>query len=82
MSDTIGILGLGLIGSAVAARLNAADYKIIGFDPAVLIDAGRFSGEYILKYESDENDFYKGKFKHSLVRWELFVCHPEFGPPN
>jgi 3-hydroxyisobutyrate dehydrogenase-like beta-hydroxyacid dehydrogenase len=35
MSDTIGILGLGLIGSAVAARLNAADYKIVGFDPAV-----------------------------------------------
>ena len=35
MSDTIGILGLGLIGSAVAARLNAADYKVVGFDPAV-----------------------------------------------
>jgi 3-hydroxyisobutyrate dehydrogenase-like beta-hydroxyacid dehydrogenase len=35
MSDTIGILGLGLIGSAVAARLNAADYNIVGFDPAV-----------------------------------------------
>ena len=35
MNDTIGILGLGLIGSAIAARLNAADYKVIGFDPAV-----------------------------------------------
>ena len=35
MSDTIGVLGLGLIGSAIAARLNTADYKIVGFDPAV-----------------------------------------------
>ena len=35
MNDTIGILGLGSIGSAIAARLNAADYKVIGFDPAV-----------------------------------------------
>ena len=35
MSDTIGILGLGLIGTAIASRLNAADYKIVGFDPAV-----------------------------------------------
>ena len=35
MSDTIGILGLGLIGSVVAARLNAPSYKVVGFDPAV-----------------------------------------------
>ena len=33
MNDTIGILGLGLIGSAIATRLNAANYKVIGFDP-------------------------------------------------
>ena len=35
MSDTIGILGLGLIGSAVAARLNSSGYRIVGFDPVV-----------------------------------------------
>ena len=35
MSDTIGILGLGLIGTAIASRLNAAGYKVVGFDPAV-----------------------------------------------
>ncbi len=35
MSDTIGILGLGLIGSVVAARLGAAGFRVVGFDPAV-----------------------------------------------
>ena len=35
MSDTIGILGLGLIGSVVAARLNSSGYRIVGFDPVV-----------------------------------------------
>jgi len=36
MSQTIGILGLGLIGSVVAARLGAAGDRVIGHDPAVL----------------------------------------------
>ena len=36
MSQTIGILGLGLIGSVVAARIGAAGYRVIGHDPAVL----------------------------------------------
>jgi len=35
MSETIGVVGLGLIGSVVVARLGAAGYQVIGFDPAV-----------------------------------------------
>ena len=34
-SDTIGILGLGLIGSAIAARLNAAYHEVLGFRSCV-----------------------------------------------
>jgi len=30
--DTIGIIGVGLLGSAIAARLTAAGYKILGYD--------------------------------------------------
>lgn len=34
MTQTIGIFGLGLMGSAMATRLKAAGFKLIGFDPA------------------------------------------------
>ena len=30
--DTIGIIGVGLLGSAIAARLKAAGYTVIGYD--------------------------------------------------
>lgn len=30
--DTIGIIGVGLLGSAIAARLSAAGYGVLGFD--------------------------------------------------
>src|SRR5207245_4477472 len=30
--DTIGIIGVGLLGSAIAARLKAAGYGILGYD--------------------------------------------------
>ena len=30
--DTIGIIGVGLLGSAIAARLQAAGYTVIGYD--------------------------------------------------
>ena len=30
--DTIGIIGAGLLGSAIAARLSAAGYGVLGFD--------------------------------------------------
>ena len=33
--DTIGIVGLGLLGSAIAERLIAAGYEVIGFDTDV-----------------------------------------------
>lgn len=35
MSDVIGLLGLGLIGRALATRLMAAGHDVIGFDPGV-----------------------------------------------
>jgi len=33
MSEPIGVIGLGLLGSAIAERLHAAGHRIIGFDP-------------------------------------------------
>jgi 3-hydroxyisobutyrate dehydrogenase-like beta-hydroxyacid dehydrogenase len=30
--DTIGIIGVGLLGSAIAARLSAAGYTVLGYD--------------------------------------------------
>src|ERR1039457_7675471 len=30
--DTIGIIGVGLLGSAIAARLTAAGYGVLGYD--------------------------------------------------
>src|SRR2546421_7697906 len=30
--DTIGLIGVGLLGSAIAARLTAAGYKVLGYD--------------------------------------------------
>src|SRR3954466_9849762 len=30
--DTIGIIGVGLLGSAIAARLQAAGYTVLGYD--------------------------------------------------
>src|SRR5664279_3420954 len=30
--DTIGIIGVGLLGSAIAARLTAAGYAVLGYD--------------------------------------------------
>src|SRR5260221_11095744 len=30
--DTIGLIGVGLLGSAIAARLSAAGYKVLGYD--------------------------------------------------
>lgn len=33
MSEPIGIIGLGLLGTAIAERLNEAGYQVYGFDP-------------------------------------------------
>jgi 3-hydroxyisobutyrate dehydrogenase-like beta-hydroxyacid dehydrogenase len=33
MSNRIGIIGIGLLGSALTERLLAADFEVIGFDP-------------------------------------------------
>src|ERR1035441_2775684 len=30
--DTIGVIGVGLLGSAIAARLTAAGYGVLGYD--------------------------------------------------
>src|SRR5215471_18564009 len=30
--DTIGMIGVGLLGSAIAARLTAAGYGVLGYD--------------------------------------------------
>src|SRR5882724_9491106 len=30
--DTIGLIGVGLLGSAIAARLSAAGYPVLGYD--------------------------------------------------
>jgi 3-hydroxyisobutyrate dehydrogenase-like beta-hydroxyacid dehydrogenase len=30
--DTIGLIGVGLLGSAIAARLSAAGYRVLGYD--------------------------------------------------
>ncbi len=30
--ETIGLIGVGLLGSAIAARLSAAGYKVLGYD--------------------------------------------------
>src|SRR5712671_2477646 len=30
--DTIGLIGVGLLGSAIAARLSAAGYTVLGYD--------------------------------------------------
>src|SRR5438552_15895518 len=30
--DTIGLIGAGLLGSAIAARLSAAGYTVLGYD--------------------------------------------------
>src|SRR5258708_12848221 len=30
--DTIGLIGVGLLGSAIAARLTAAGYAVLGYD--------------------------------------------------
>jgi len=30
--DTIGIIGVGLLGSAIAARLQASGYAVLGYD--------------------------------------------------
>ena len=38
MKDKIGLVGLGLVGTAIAERLLAADFEVIGFD----IDSARF----------------------------------------
>ena len=40
--DTIGLIGVGLLGSAIAARLTAAGYGVLGYDllPERLLGAG------------------------------------------
>ena len=40
--DTIGLIGVGLLGSAIAARLKAAGYGVLGYDllPERRIGAG------------------------------------------
>lgn len=50
MSETVGLLGLGLIGSAIAGRLLAGGYRVLGHDPrpdrcAALDQAGGESAE-------------------------------------
>ena len=40
MSDTIGIVGLGLMGSVLARRLIAAGFDVVGYD----IDAAKTEG--------------------------------------
>ncbi len=53
--STVGIIGLGRIGSAVAKRLRAFDCKILYCDPrpkpelAALVDAQHVSFEDLLK---------------------------------
>ncbi len=43
----VGVLGLGLIGRAVGARLVAAGHEVTGFDPV----AGEFAGLVVTSAE-------------------------------
>lgn len=46
MTDQIGIIGVGLVGTALSTRLLAANYRVIGFDtvPAQLENLARLGG--------------------------------------
>lgn len=56
---TLGIAGLGRIGTLVAKKANAFDMKILAFDP--FIDAGRIP-EYVTRVNSLEDIFAQSDF--------------------
>src|SRR3954471_19151305 len=45
--ETIGIIGVGLLGSAIAARLTAAGYGILGYDLVAERRIGAASGQEV-----------------------------------
>jgi phosphoglycerate dehydrogenase-like enzyme len=52
MSSTIGLVGLGNIGSAVARRLQGWDCRIIGTDPAVSKEAAARMGVELVDFDT------------------------------
>ena len=52
-SQEVGLIGVGLLGTAMAERLHASGFKIIGFDVAVSSDAPSF-----IDFREKQNDLF------------------------
>jgi putative dehydrogenase len=47
MARRVGILGLGIMGSAMAANLLRAGFEVIGYDPVAARPAGSDTGKRV-----------------------------------
>jgi len=60
--STLGILGLGAIGSEVARMGVALDMKVIGYDPALSVEAAWKLPSQVEPVDSIEEVFFRGDF--------------------
>lgn len=59
LNKTLGIIGVGRIGSNVAKRLAAFDMKILGYDPYIPLERGKQVGVELVDFDTllRESDF-------------------------